>query len=292
MANNEENIHYTKIDTISDSPEPIFDATVPQNTEVLINEKIENKNSAFETTGQPELVADEIPSDTLSDKKELVDDQDMHPREVTSSYDAPENHFKLYIILGLIFFVVVAGIVFLFNKIRNNARPKNVTLTYWGLWEEKEVMEPLISKFQKNNPTVTIEYIKQNPIKYREKVVTQVKDGRGPDLFRFHNTWLPMLTDTVAQIPKKIMTNDEFESRFYKIAQDDLKVKTSYYGIPLTIDNLILIYNDDFLKRLGITSPPETWDDVINYAKQLTVQDTDNEIVTSGIALGTADNKI
>ena len=129
-----------------------------------------------------------------------------------------------------------------------------------------------------------------DPASYREKLIERSKNGKGPDIFRFHNTWLPMLKEIIAPLPLSIMANATFEKTFYPVIQKDLKIGDFYYGLPLEIDGLVLVYNDDLFKRAGLATPPKTWEDVANYATQLTVKTQEGSIITSGIALGTATN--
>ena len=284
MSVKEEELHYTKIDASIDQPQPIFE-TVPitegQHGEVMI----ENNNTIPQEVG-PDVPSDEMHNDTSSQHPvvppALVSDD--------SEDEGGGGHIKMYIILGLIFFIVIASLVFLFNTLKKKIVPSNVRLVYWGLWEEESTYAPLISKYEQEHKNITIEYKKQVPVDYREKIIARSKDGSGPDLFRFHNTWVPMLHDVLSPIPKGIMSNDEFKKTFYTVADEDLRVGNAYYGIPLYIDDLVLLYNDDFYKKVGITGPPRTWDDVITYAKQLTVPDESGNPITAGIALGTANN--
>lgn len=284
MPAKEEELHYTKIDASGDEPRPIFE-TVPveetQHGEVMV----ENKNTV------PQEVGPDVPSD-----ESLINAPPQHPIASPAPLsNDPEDEggvgrLKIYMILGLIFFVVITSLVFLFNTLKKKVAPANVRLVYWGLWEEESTYAPLIAKFEQEHKNVTIEYKKQVPVDYREKIIARSKDGSGPDLFRFHNTWVPMLHDVLSPIPKDTMSNDEYKKTFYKVAEEDLKVGNAYYGIPLYIDDLVLLYNDDFFKKVSITGPPRTWDDVITYAKQLTVPDESGNPITAGIALGTANN--
>lgn len=116
-----------------------------------------------------------------------------------------------------------------------------------------------------------------------------VEKGEGPDIFRFHNTWLPMMKEYLAPVPKKVMSDSEFEATFYPVALKDLKFQGQYYGLPLEIDGLALFYNESILKAAGY-SPPTTWEEFQNQALALTVKDESGRIVTSGTALGTANN--
>jgi multiple sugar transport system substrate-binding protein len=86
------------------------------------------------------------------------------------------------------------------------------------------------------------------------------------------------------------MTKAQFDNTFYKVHQTDLAIDNKYYGIPLMIDGLVLVYNEGLLKKAGINNPPTTWIDVYDYIGKLTVKNSNDTIITSGFALGTASN--
>lgn len=210
-----------------------------------------------------------------------------------------ESKSKYYIIIGaIVFFVLIfAGVLFfLFTRTgaggsQAEAEPQPVTLTYWGLWEDEAVMAPLIQEYQQANPHVTIEYEKMDPERYRTLLIERSENGVGPDIFRFHNTWLPQISEVAAPIPPEILSPEEFQKTFYPVHAKDLGHQGSYFGIPLFIDGLVLVYNESLFQKAGITGPPTSWlGDLPEVVSELTVQDTDGNIVTSGIAMGTATN--
>lgn len=222
------------------------------------------------------------------------------PDPIITNFDLEDPHegsnkTKIFLIIGaIVFFLILFFIIFkvftsFFGSSSSSTSSKDVTLTYWGLWEDKATIEPLIAEYKKKNPTVTIKYEKKDPQSYREKLLARSKDGNGPDIFRFHNTWLPTIKDVVAPIPSSIMSATEYESTFYPITKTDLKVGDQYFGIPLEIDGLVLLYNTDLFKQAGIAVGPKGWDDITSYSSKLTVVGPSG-IVTSGIALGTAEN--
>lgn len=224
--------------------------------------------------------------------EEYNDVDTASPVSSDPAYTYEESKTKyLVIALAVIFFVVVFifFVRFLGRFNKNNAN-KKITLVYWGLWEDKAVFDPLIEAYRRKNPNISINYTKMDSRDYREKLIERSKNGQGPDVFRFHNTWLPSLKEVVAPIPKSIVSNEEFEKTFYPVAQTDLKIDDFYYGLPLEIDGLILIYNDDLLKRAGFAVPPKTWEEIVHYATTISLKDQEGKIVTSGIALGTASN--
>lgn len=200
------------------------------------------------------------------------------------------------IVLILFFLIIIALVGFFgYRLIKGKAIISNkpVTLTYWGLWEDEAIMQPIIAEYQSQNPNVTINYTLQTPKQYRERVEAAVSRGE-VDIFRFHNTWVPMLKEELAPLPNSIISNKEYEETFYPVAQNDLKIGSNYVGLPLMIDGLALYYNEDMLKAVG-ASVPRDWDSFLETATLLTTPQIKNGIKTSdievaGAALGTANN--
>ncbi len=168
------------------------------------------------------------------------------------------------------------------------AGPKEVTLTYWGLWENDSVITGIITDFQAKNPKIKIAYSKQSVKQYRERLQAAIDRGEGPDIYRYHSTWIPMLKNYLATVPTTVMTASEFSSTFYKVASRDLVAGQTIFGLPLEIDGLGLYYNEDLFAAAGVT-PPTTWEEVLNIVPKLTVKN-DTTITTSAIALGTTNN--
>lgn len=203
---------------------------------------------------------------------------------------AQDSRKKLIVVIAVIIFILM----FLFALIsivkRLGAKPadkKNVTLSYWGLWEAETVMQPILDEYKRLNPEVTVNYIQSDPKQYRERLQSAIDRGEGPDIFRYHNAWLPMFLTQLAPMPKTIYSDEEYTSTFYPVA-DGLKLGDAHVGIPLEIDGLMLFYNEDILKGANV-DVPKTWIDVQNAIGKLTVVE-DGRLVTSAIALGTADN--
>lgn len=194
---------------------------------------------------------------------------------------------RLFFILILILFLgglVYAG-RFLLGFLETQ---KEVTITYWGLWENEAIIQPILADFEAQNPKIKVEYTKQSPRQYRERLQAAIARGEGPDVFRFHNTWIAMFRDELAPVPTSVITPTQFSSTFYPVASANLVAGTTIYGVPLMIEGLGLYYNEDLFAAAGVT-PPSTWEEVVTIVPRLTVKSADS-IVTSAIALGTTGN--
>ena len=216
-----------------------------------------------------------------------VEDMSMPPDN--SIFDVIKNNL-LKIIIGVVVFIVFIFLIFglLIPNLGKNKNQK-VTLTYWGLWEDSNVMQGIISEFERQNPNITINYSKQDPSDYRQRLATRIANGTGPDIFRFHNSWYPMLSSVLLPLPESVISKSDFSKNFFSVAQSDLIKNGAIYGIPLEIDTLSLYINTDLFKSAGI-SPPKDWTEFRDDAKSLTVKDTSGTVKTAGAAIGTYSN--
>jgi len=218
--------------------------------------------------------------------------QPLPPNSPEEYYPQENSKLKaiLKIVIGLMvvaafIFIIVSFVSPLFKKKSDG----KIELTYWGLWEDSNIMQPIIDDFKKQNPNISINYIKQDIKQYRQKLNTRIKNNSGPDIFVFHNTWLPMLSGILLALPDNVITKNEFKNSFYEVNEKDLIKDGVIYGIPMEIDTLSLYINSELFKAAG-ESPPANWEDFVRVARSLTVIDENGKIKTSGAALGTYDN--
>ena len=166
---------------------------------------------------------------------------------------------------------------------------KEVTVTYWGLWENDAVVRPVIAAFESRNQKIKIQYVKQSHKQYRERLQAAIARGEGPDVFRFHNTWVPMLQQDLSLVPGEVMTPADFQSTFYPVAANDLVAGQTIYGIPLEIDGLGLYWNEDLFAMAGVAGPPTTWEELLTIVPKI-AKPEGNVFAVSAIALGTTNN--
>lgn len=257
----------------------------------------DNPKPIYETVEDPGMQAEEVPSNVSNPDEALFSvPLDVPPDQSFYNGGGGGTSRTKYFIIGgaILFFIIILIIVLrviMGGGGGSTPSTDKVTLEYWTLWEDKDVYEEVIKAYREKNPNVTITLTIVPKKEYLEKMLARAPNGKGPDIFRFHNTWLPLLKDLVTPLPSQIMTNAEFEKTFYPVHARDLKVDAYYYGIPLEIDGLVLVYNDTLFKNAGVTAPPNSPDDLSRIAGKLTVKNpSDNTIQIGGLALGSAKN--
>lgn len=200
----------------------------------------------------------------------------------------PKRKFpKIFVIIGGI--VALLIIIVLVARLFTGARKSSNTITWWGLWEDTNIVQPLIDTYQAQHPGVKINYVKQSQQDYRERLTNSLAKGQGPDIFTFHNSWVPMFKNSLDALPATVMNPADFAKTFYPVASSDLTNGTSIVGIPLEYDALTLYINQDIFSKSNVTAPT-TWDDFRVLARRLTVKDDQGHITQSGAALGRTEN--
>jgi len=195
---------------------------------------------------------------------------------------------KIIFILAAILALLVLVFLLVRFVLPSMKKGKEIELTWWGLREEV-IVAPLIAEYQETHPNVKINYVKQSSLDYRERLVNSLARGLGPDIFYFHNTWVPMFKNELDSIPASMMSAADFAEVFYPVALSDLSSGTGIVGIPLEYDALTLFVNEEIFAKID-KSPPTTWDGLRKTALELTIKDEKGSVVQAGVALGRTEN--
>ena len=202
----------------------------------------------------------------------------------------------MYILVGVIVVAVFATIVLVLRNVgQTTAKP--VTLQFWGVFDNRNAFDKVISDFKIQNPGIDVKYQLFTYEQYESGFVNALAAGAGPDILMIHNTWLPKHGDKLAPMPatgvpdtKNPFTIQSFKDQFVDVAYQDLVYNNQIYGLPLYVDTLGLYYNKDLFNSAGITRPPQTWVEVNSDVQLLTKFDKSGNIIQSGFSLGTARN--
>jgi len=186
--------------------------------------------------------------------------------------------------------LVLIPAVFLFSGcLKNRRAPYELNLEVWGVFDDSDVFSEINQEYKKLNPQVkNIKYKKvSNDITSFEKELTDaIASGNGPDVFFFGNNWLSEHKEKIVALPDSEQYLDSFKTNFVDVTYDDFVEENQIYAMPLYCDTLALFYNKNLFNQAGITSPPETWQELLDYIDYLTSIDSNGNITQSAIALG------
>lgn len=199
---------------------------------------------------------------------------------------------KKLIFIALALLVLIIGVFaiikFLVPSLSNRTSGP-VELVWWGLWEDDSIVTPIIAEYESQNPGVTIKYEKKDKESYRERLASALATDQAPDIFRIHNSWVPMFRKELSPASEEIITSQEFQNLFYPVMATDLVGSTGPLAMPLGYDGLAMFINDEIFETYGKPIPTD-WNDLRKIARELTIKDDKGIITQSGASLGTTQN--
>lgn len=153
------------------------------------------------------------------------------------------------------------------------------------------VVGEMTEKFNELHPTITVEAIYSGGYaETLQRAVTASMGGNPPDLAILTpaDTWAGISLGILAPVTDLVAEEggDEFLAPFYDAFVNDTYILGEHYGLPFQKSTPILYYNREHFEAAGLdpNQPPETWDELVEYAKQLTVRE-DGRVQRWGVQL-------
>ncbi|MEX0649695.1 MAG: extracellular solute-binding protein [Candidatus Andersenbacteria bacterium] len=163
-------------------------------------------------------------------------------------------------------------------------------LVVWGLWQESADMDAVVKAFQEQTG-VGVEYKKIGSVAtYEKTLLGALAEGRGPDVFVIHHTWIEGKRGLLSPAPSEVINLRQLKDEFVSVVEEDVVRDGLIYALPTSVDTLGLYYNQDLLSAAGVARPPRTWQDFQRTIESITKVSRLGIIEQSGAAIGTASN--
>jgi multiple sugar transport system substrate-binding protein len=134
-----------------------------------------------------------------------------------------------------------------------------VTLRFWAMGREGEVVQELMRDFERENPGVRVQ-VQQIPWSAaHEKLLTAFVGNSTPDVAQLGNTWIAEFTALNALQPLGAHPTAIDSTAYFPGIWETNVIDGVTYGIPWYVDTRLLFYRRDLLERAGYASMPESW---------------------------------
>ena len=159
---------------------------------------------------------------------------------------------------------------------------EKVTIHFFHKWPEPEAMEFFnwaVTKFQEENPNITVEMEAVSDEAYKDKIRVLMTSGEVPDVYF---SWAGEFSWKFARAGQALDLTDAFENSDWKdivinSAVEPFKLDDKIYGIPMRVNAKFMVYNKAIFEQYGL-SAPTTWDEFLSVCKTL----KDNGVVPLG----------
>lgn len=159
----------------------------------------------------------------------------------------------------------------------------DLTVNIWAQPHEEEIYKTIIADFEEENPHVNVEFVVTPGDDYSTRLQTLMAGNRTPDIFYVGGGDVNFYVDTGRVLDITDLANESnvldldnmWESGISRYTVDD-----KIYALPKDVGPFAYAYNKDLFDAAGLEYPsstdPYTWDEYIEVAKQLTVDQSGN----------------
>ncbi len=225
-----------------------------------------------------------------------------------------KSFFQLTSLFLVGVFVLTSGFGCKLTDAKTQSKMQPITLNYWSLWDDADAFTDIIKDYQTLHPNITINYRKFRFDEYEQALLNAFAEDRGPDIYTIHNDWVQKYETKLAPMPSTIEMAYRFEEGtiqkqviYRTVAKNSptlLQLKTNYpdavykdillnnqvYGLPLSVESLVLFYNKDIMNSANIAQPAFTWKDFQEHVTKMKQIDNKSNIIQAGTAMGTCTN--
>lgn len=197
---------------------------------------------------------------------------------------------KNFQIIILIVFVVAAvlGVLVFSGAIPLGSDKTNVgaqgTVTLWGT-VKATIISPLLDDFNRVNQSFSMKYVEKAPDTFDADLLEALASGEGPDMFLISDDLAYKYSNKIFTIPYQNFPLDAFKNSFIGAGEVFLSSR-GVMAFPLSVDPLMLYYNQSMLDAVSIGKPPSYWDEFSSLIPLLTKKDSRGALTKSTIALG------
>lgn len=131
-----------------------------------------------------------------------------------------------------------------------------------------EEMNAIVDEFNKANPNVkvAIDYVAYDAL--HDKITTAMASTPPAyDVFLVDDIWFAEFADKGYVLDITDRLDPATKSGIFEAAWEITTVGGKVYGMPWLLDQKYFFYNEDLLKQAGFTSPPQTWEELVEQSK-------------------------
>lgn len=161
-----------------------------------------------------------------------------------------------------------------------------ITLSGWSNLNEKQLLQKVLRDFEAKHPRIKVKY-DAIADEYMDVMKTRLIGETAADVFYLEAFAAPEIMLPGVLEPLNSYISEKFDlADFYPQFLQVFQKEQIIYGLPKDYSTLTLFYNKKAFESVGLSQPPQTWEQLREYAEKLTVdRDRNGRIDRYGFAL-------
>jgi len=151
------------------------------------------------------------------------------------------------------------------------AQQKKISFLTWNISDQEELFREWIAEFKKMRPDVDVEWIDKKGPDWPAYYQTQVIAGTPPDIVNTQGAlWLEYAAaGGLVDLTPYLAKDPEVRKRFNADYLANWTYEGKNYMLPFYISKTLLFYNKTMFKEAGLAGPPQTFDQMMQYAAKM-----------------------
>jgi ABC-type glycerol-3-phosphate transport system substrate-binding protein len=148
---------------------------------------------------------------------------------------------------------------------------KKLTVLTWNIPYFEDGFKKWVTDFNKKHPDITIERLDKKGTEYATFYQTQVVAGTAPDIIDVQGAlWLEYAAKGgLVDLTDYLKRDQDYTQRIYPEILKGWVYSGRNYGVPMYISKTLLFYNKLLFKEAGLTDPPKSFDQLLEYARKM-----------------------
>jgi len=148
---------------------------------------------------------------------------------------------------------------------------KKISILTWNIPDQADLINAWIKAFQTKHQGVEVEWLDKKGPELPTFYQTQLVAGTPPDIINTQGAlWLEYAANGALQDLTDHFKNDpEVKDRFQKDYLANWTYEGKNFMFPFYITKTLLFWNKSMFKEAGLAGPPETFDQVMQYAAKM-----------------------
>lgn len=127
----------------------------------------------------------------------------------------------------------------------------------------------LIGNFKTANPDITVKWEDVPWDAMQSKILTSISAKTAPDVVNLNPNFASQLAGKNAWLDLSSKVSPEVQKQYLPKIWQANTLNNLSFGIPWYLTTRVTIYNQDLLKKAGITTPPATYEELAKVAKTI-----------------------
>lgn len=155
------------------------------------------------------------------------------------------------------------------------AQQKKISFLTWNIADQEELFKEWIADFKKIRPDVDVEWLDKKGPEFPAYYQTQIIAGTPPDIINTQGgLWLEYAAaGGLVDLTPLMAKDQDVRARFNADYLGNWTYENKNYMLPFYISKTLLFYNKTMLKDAGLTAPPQSFEQMMEFAAKMSKGD-------------------